>query len=309
VTILCVSNVVVGLASACFIPAATSLVPDVVSTEHLERGNAAHQFCGVGGRIVGQGIGGLIFTTMGAFGAMTMNALSFFTSAALESRIKVNKPASHKESESLGTTLRMTVALLRRTCKEPVMQRLLLFIAVFHLCLSVLPVSLPFYVEHVLDLPVSWFGFFVGSYTLGIMLGFILAGFLPKKRGRFMTIAAAGLGVGGMFGVVAIFDVAWAALPSLICIGIGIGVIIVNLMTELQLQAPQNQRAGIMGVAHAVGGSSLPIGMALTGIVIDILGSCGVTYGHAVQILLGISAVCTVTAGIAALTMNKRVSC
>ena len=58
---------------------------------------------------------------------------------------------------------------------------------------------------------------------------------------------------------------------ALIAIGTGIGVIIVTLMTELQIVAPEAERAAAMGAAQAVGDSSVPIGMALSGLALDAL--------------------------------------
>ncbi|MCP4470816.1 MAG: MFS transporter [Gammaproteobacteria bacterium] len=89
---------------------------------------------------------------------------------------------------------------------------------------------------------------------------------------------------------------------SLLGIGIGIGVIIVNLMTELQLSSPEQDRAGIMGAAQAIGGSSLPIGMALSGLLLDGLHFQGISYETAMQGILLASAALSVFASITALS-------
>ena len=41
---LCLTNLVLGMSAACFIPAVSALIPALVSKQKLEKGNAAHQF-------------------------------------------------------------------------------------------------------------------------------------------------------------------------------------------------------------------------------------------------------------------------
>lgn len=309
VTILCLSNIVVGMSSACFTPAASALVPELVQARDLSKGNAAHQFCNVGGRILGQGIGGILFAALGILGALLVNATSFMISAITEMQIvPPEKPAIQRPIT--GTSiLSVTRTMLRRILSTGDLRQLLLFIAAFHLCLSVLPVSLPFYAEYVLNISDYWYGLLVGSYTLGIMIGFIMAGTVSPGADRFHVIAAAGLVSGVLFGVVALTESMWIALSVLTGIGIGIGVIIVNLTTELQLQTGEAERGGMMGAAQAVGGSSLPVGMAVTGILIDSLVLSGVSYGNAVLSLLAISGISSVLLGFMALRIRRRYTC
>ena len=83
----------------------------------------------------------------------------------------------------------------------------------------------------------------------------------------------------------------------LLGIGIGIGLIIVNLMTELQLRSPEHERGGIMGVAHGVGGSSFPIGMALTGLSLDGMHRMEIPYTVSSRAILAASAMASICRG------------
>ena len=135
--------------------------------------------------------------------------------------------------------------MLRRVWRARDLRELVLYIAAFHLFVACLPVSLPFYAEHVAGVPDKWFGFFVGAFTLGVLGGFVVAGSV-KVANRFRLIAAVSAMVGVCFlvtGITASAVVAWAALLG---VGTGIGVIVVNLYTELQLEAPETERGGIM---------------------------------------------------------------
>jgi MFS family permease len=294
------SNIVLGASASCFGPAVLALIPELVPGQKLEKGNAAHQFTRMGGRVVGQGAGGLLFAALGAAGAFIFNSLSFLFSAISE--IWIEAPRSEpKPTETNKTLLTETTETLKKVLREPGLRILLVFIAAFHLCLSCLPVLLPFYAEHVLHLSDKWFGFFIAAYTIGIMLGFIVAGILKPPKSRFRLIAGASAIVGALFGVaasVSSYSIAWAVMLG---IGIGIGVIIVNLMTELQLRSPENERGGIMGTAQAIGGSSFPLGMALTGIALDVMNGQGISYAASTKSVLAFSAAGSVLVAVTAL--------
>ncbi len=305
VAALCFSNVVLGLSAACFGPAVSALIPTLVAAQNLETGNAAHQFARVGGRAIGQSLGGLLFAVVEVGGTFLINAVSFLLSAWSETAIKLPPHAPPPTANQSGDRLiGDTLALLGRVWRDRNMRTLLAFIAVFHLCLSCLPIVLPFYAEHVLTINDSWFGVFVAIYTLGILLGFVVAG-LIKSQNRLRLIATAGGIVGVLFFGLVVATSALVTAISLLGIGLGIGVVIVNLMTELQLAAAEAERGGIMGAAQAIGGSSLPIGMGLRGLVLDGLFRYGVSYEAATRGILATAASLAVFAAATAL-LRKR---
>ncbi len=301
-------NLVLGVASACFDPAVLSLIPVLTPGPRLAKGNAAHQSSRIGGQILGQGLAGMLFSALGAAGAFFLNALSFFISALTEAGIRVPGGGSGRRSAPAGRSLlRETVAMLRGVLRQPDLRALLLYIAAFHLCLSCLPVLLPFYAEHALLLSDRWFGFFIAAYTVGIMVGFAVAGSLPPPASRFRLVAVVGVVVGALFGATALARSFLLAWPLLLGIGVGIGIIIVNLMTELQIRSPEGDRGGIMGAAEAVGGTSFPLGMALTGILLDGMSRQGLSYAASTRTILGISAVACVGVAAAAIHASRGV--
>jgi MFS family permease len=303
---LCLGNVVLGLSASCFGPAVSALIPSLVAAAQLEKGNAAHQFSRVGGKVVGQGLGGLLFAVLGVGGAFAANALSFLISAISEYWIKA--PGQQRQPAAAGgkSLFRETLAMLGRVWRQPNMRALLLLIAAFHLCLSCLPILLPYYAEHILGIADAWFGLFIAIYTAGIMCGFVIVGAGKPPRDRFFRITL----VAGTVGLLFILLAAASSIPlaaiSLFGVGIGIGVIIVNLLTELQLAAPEGERGGIMGAAQAIGDSSLPLGMAVTGLLHDGALQLGASHGEAVRSILAIAAVIAIVAALAAASALTR---
>ena len=163
------TNVLLGMSAACFNPAVTALIPSLVGRAGLEKANAGNEFSNVGGRVVGQGLGGVIFSLLGAPAAFAINAASFFLSALSETFIRVptsaaHRPSDQKDQKNLAQGLK---AVLLKVWRQKLLRHLLLYIAAFHLCLSSLPILLPFLAQHVLDLAAKWVGFLYGGLYRG----------------------------------------------------------------------------------------------------------------------------------------------
>jgi len=271
---LCLGNLVLGLSGATFGPAVNALIPTLVPESRLERANAVFRFSQTGGGAIGQGLGGLLFATIGFAGTIAVNAVSFALSALSESWIRlpadkteIRQPAPLRIRALWTETLATTRALLsvRRT------RALLVMIAAFHLCFASLPITLPYYVERVLGLDPAWFGPLMAALSIGILIGFVVVGLMKPARNRLGRAALFAFAVALVFGSLAVVPSVPVAALALGGIGAGIGIIIVTLMTELQVVAPEAERAAAMGAAQAVGDSSIPIGMALSGLMLDAL--------------------------------------
>ena len=111
---------------------------------------------------------------------------------------------------------------------------------------------------------------------------------------------------GAMFWVVGTVSSYWFAWPALFGIGAGIGLIVVNLMTELQIKSAPEERGGIMGSAHAVGGCTFPIGMAVTGILIDWMHGLGLDYDLSVRAILISAGIMAFLLSVATLLRMKK---
>lgn len=68
VATLLIGDTAIGFAAAGFAPSAAALIPEPAPKDQLARGDAAYQFGGILGRIVGQGAAGIIHATLGAVG-------------------------------------------------------------------------------------------------------------------------------------------------------------------------------------------------------------------------------------------------
>jgi len=273
IAMLMVTNLLLGCANACFQPAVAALIPALIQEKDLAKANAAHRFSGDGARLIGQALGGVLYTTIGVVLAYVVNAVSFLLSAVSELFIK---EPTFGEIESVprptGSLFREVKSAASYTWRITKIRRLIKHISIFHFFVAALPIVLPFLVEDVFGLPPIWFGFYLGAFTGGVMAGFVLAGFISSRIQHRQWIVAVAAFLSGLFFLLAgrILQ-PYLALFPFVGIGISIGVIVVNLMTELQIQTKEGERGRVLGIAQAVAGVSWPIGMGLTGIIIDLL--------------------------------------
>ena len=156
------------------------------------------------------------------------------------------------------------------------------------------------YAEHILKIADAWFGLFIAIYTASIMVGFIVAGALKPYGDRFIRIAMVSGAVGLLFALLGAVSSIAVAAACLLGICTGIGLVIVILMIELQLAAAGEERGDVMGAAQATGDSSLPLGMAITGLLHDGGLQLGTSHGEAFRSILAITAVITIVAALAA---------
>jgi len=297
---LLIGNTAIGFAAAGFTPSVAALIPELVPADQLARGNAAHQFGGILGRLFGQGAAGLIHAAFGAIGALIVNLISFLASALCSTRVR-----APERPRTTGGSSPDTRTILHDLLREAPTRRLLTFIAVFHLCLAALPVTLPFRAEHAMGVDGRWLGAMIAAYTAGVALGVIGAGILNLRRGLSL-VARCGVTTGLAFIATAFVTDPVVVAPLLVLIGIGIGLVVVNVMTELQRVVPAETRGAAMGVAQAVGGAGLPIGMGLVGLVLDSLVARGMDWTRATATTLALAGAAALVAGSVAVRAEAR---
>ncbi|HHH41758.1 MAG TPA: MFS transporter [Chloroflexi bacterium] len=134
-------------------------------------------------------------------------------------------------------------------------------------------VLLPFYVEDFLGAQADWYGFLLAGYSVGSLVGYLLAGSLRlsgRARSRwmvtFIVLESAGYGLLGL-----VRDPKVALTLAFLGGATG-GFISVNIMTILQLSTPGEIRGRVFGLLGTISSSLSPLAMGLAGVVADLLG-------------------------------------
>lgn len=265
-----------GTLVAFLTPALSAALPDLVPAECLPAANAMNQLAIQASIFAGQGLGGVLFTALGAPLLFALDGFSFLLAAGSTALTAAPAPppraglAPGAAFRTLAGDIAQGFAYARET---PGLLGFVLAAAAFNFFSMPLLVLLPFYVETTLGRGAGWYGFLMAAISLGAVAGYVIVGALPlrgRARSRFlvglMLVAPQGLAALG------VITSPRPALAAAFALGLVSGAIGVYVMTALQATTPPELRGRMMGLFSALTGGAGPLGLALGGIVGDLTG-------------------------------------
>jgi MFS family permease len=265
---------IVGFGDAFFNPAATAIVPDLLSEDKLPQANA---ISGVLRRlmvsIVGPALAGFMIAIFGPGQAFVIDALTFIVSAAAVYAIRARPQLRPKADLGVRQTVHDIGEGLSYVRGRPWIWATLLS-AMFSLLVFIGPVQVlvPFLVKNRLGLGPEALGTIfavggVGSILMAVAIGQLG---LPRRRVTAMYVSwTLGIGVMAIYGVM---DSLWQALlvaafsHSMFELGQ------VIWTTMLQQLVPRNLLGRVSSVDWLVSIGLVPLSYALTGPASDLLG-------------------------------------
>lgn len=267
-----------GTISAFFGPAVNAALPDIVPKDKLIKANTMRAISAQAASFFGQGVGGVLFSFVGAPLLFLINGITYFFSAFSELFITIpqNQIKSKKKSENLKNAPTKIFHDIKDGVKyiwkEKGIKNLILLFSFTNFFLSPFLILLPFFVTDFIKVGVEWFGFIMAGFGIGNVLGFIIPsvlGMSGKTRGSVAMISLTVFSfLSGSYGFVRNEVL---ALILFIIAGMIIGFFNLVFQTALQLKAPSEVRGRVFGVLGTVAGSLMPIGMGLSGIIADLV--------------------------------------
>jgi MFS family permease len=273
-------SVLLGVGRAFLGPALLAAVPDVVAVDQLQAANGANQFALQGAMLLGQGVGGVLYTLFGAPLLFLGDAASFLISAACTGFIRRSdlpaRRAAAPEVEA-GTALRRFwleilegLRFVRRTAG---FLPLLLANASFNFFLMPVTVLLPIYIEKYLHAGARWYGFTLAAVGGGSLVGFVLSGLLHLAgRARARTVVVMMLLAPTTFIAIGFSTVRPAAVVIGFLLGVMLAINNVHVISVIQGRTPPELRGRVLGLLSIIVSGLSPIGMAVGGIVGDLTG-------------------------------------
>ena len=273
---LLVTAIIIATVSAFFAPAISAAIPDLVPRKRIAGANSLGQMSVQLSVFIGQGLGGTLFRLLGAPLLFAIDGLTYLFSAVSESFITIPQPLPEKSGrwqDQFRAFRRDTVEGFRYIWQRNGLRELLLISALLTFFTVPIIVLLPFYVEDFLGAQADWYGFLLAGYSVGSLVGYLLAGSLRlsgRARSRwmvtFIVLESAGYGLLGL-----VRDPKVALTLAFLGGATG-GFISVNIMTILQLSTPGEIRGRVFGLLGTISSSLSPLAMGLAGVVADLLG-------------------------------------
>lgn len=257
-----------------FGPAIAASIPDLVPEKRVAGANTMGSLSEKISVFVGQGLGGILYQSIGAPLIVLFDGLSYLVSAFSESFMKIPQkiPDHDTKLTSYFDTFKMDIKEgFKYINKNTGLKRLLLTSVILSFFSMPVIVLLPFYVNLQLFAPKEWYGFLMAIFGVGAFAGYMIVGIfrIPgRKRKRvliiFMILEAAGYIILGM-----IERTSQAALLFFLG-GLFSGFIMVSIVTILQITTPTNIRGRVFGALTMISASTTPLGMGLGGVIADL---------------------------------------
>lgn len=256
---------VYGTADAFFSPAATGLVPLVVSDPaRYQEANALRALMMSSGMVAGPAVAGVLIAVMGPGGALAVDALTFAVSAAFLARLKPARQVEPREPRAAGSFLREFKEGFAEVRSRQWVWASLIACSVYHLV--VLPAVFvlgPVLFDEELGGARDW-AIVTACFGAGSILGDVIA--MRFKPGRPMLIAACGLVVASTQALIIGSGLSVAAIAALEALtGVGVSLFFTLWETSLQEQIPETSISRVSSFDYLVTTGLLPVGVLLAG--------------------------------------------
>lgn len=264
--------IVFGFVDAFFQPAYVAAVPDLTPNDLLPSANSLTALSGRAISIVGPAIGALLVKVGGTSFAFAIDALSFVISALCLVPLLGLLPRLTRTSDS-PTMLAEVRTGISMVLGSP---WLWVTIAIFSLVnvtqSGPLTIALPLLIKETLRADVDALGLFASMSALGSVLTALWLGRATKLRHRGLLAYGATL-VGGLMTIVIGLPV---GLPGIVTAAFVIGATITTFgliwVNTLQELVPRDLLGRVSSVDQLGSFALLPVGYALTGWAVDLLG-------------------------------------
>ena len=263
------AGIIIGIGAAFFEPSINSVIPDIVSRENLIKGNSFFSMIKAGSGILGNSLGGILYSLLGAPLMFLINGLSYLFSAGTESFLKI--PLIHTE----GTPSHFFKDLktgMRYVWKNTGLKFLILTAGTLNFFAFIgIVLFIPFFQKTDFLGPAKY-GITMAVFTFGMILGMAVTAAVtipPGKRFAIFTISTVLMVLS-----IATFPLWHVFWPMLVCISLGgffNAIVNVLINSIMQMTVPQSLRGKVFGVLSSLSGGLTPLGMAIGGILGEFL--------------------------------------
>jgi MFS family permease len=247
----------------------TSSVPSLVGREHLGRANGYLEATLSVPFIVGPAIAGVLVATIGAADTIAIDAASFAVSALslllVRRRLRAERPA---ELPHILADVRDGVRFVWR---HTALRALISYWSVIGAATAALIPALGYYLTVDRGHGPQLFGFVGSAWSVGYLLGSLLAGRLDSLDGRRVgpRMLVCGGTIGALLAAIAITPVWPLYLVAAFFIGAALAVLLISYLTLRSSITPDDLLGRVGSTARTVSAGLQPLGMLAGGALIS----------------------------------------
>ncbi len=262
--LLLVALALVTLGGALFGPAEGTLIPEVVTEDHLVAANGLMQGTYQTVNLAGSAIGGAALVVIGLgvilgvdAGTFVVSAVSLlFVSAASRGRAApAETPAISWRAIREGLQAAREMRWLTQTVPAIALTNLLFFGAF---------ITMSYWVHHVLHSSVVSFGLLEAAFPAGAIAGYLAASSLAN-RPAWLVVSVSAAVQGALMITFALWPSFWPELSLLVLSGVFSGILNATAFAVIQRLIPDAVRGRVMGMMQTLFMMATPLGPLVAG--------------------------------------------
>lgn len=174
-------GIVLGICSSFFNPSIQSVLPEIVPSDKLIKANSSYQMATTGADIVGQSIGGLLYTVIGAPLMFLVNSISYLFSSFTEGFIKIPKIERKNVNITFREDFMEGIKFILRF--KGLIRSLIMAFFVNFLFGMIRVLIIPWFVSDP-SLGMAKYGILNGFQSFGFLIGTIVLSFITIKSNQ-----------------------------------------------------------------------------------------------------------------------------
>jgi len=276
---------ILGAASSLDGPAYEATIPAIVGKEQLVRANSLMQTANSIIGLLAPALSGVVIAVAGVGVAILANSISFFFASFTLLLIRLPAQPTVVKQRAFGRDLKDGAKFI---LGNRLLLPMLLYAMLINLSLAPISVSLPLLVKNVLlggPQLLGLFGSFMSAGVLGASLLVAAKPALLSATGKIMVFSLIALGIFTV--VVARAQSAWQLLFGGAAVGFVLVVANVASRTIWQRETPEQYRGRAFTARDTVSGALRPVGIAISGPMVDSIGPVWMIAGAGVLCVVG----------------------
>jgi MFS family permease len=262
-----------GAVDSAFNAAMYSIIPKILAKEKVQKANSLLQGAGGVLAMIGNALGGIFFSTLGGALAFLVNGISYLSAAIAGLFMSVapmgpGGKAGSSYRDFIGEVKEGFVFIL---ANKGLRNQSIVY-ALSNLLFPAVMLGLPFLIEDVLKLGDSYYGYLLSVLTLSSIVGYFAYGmFQLTDKQNYVVMCAIFIAEALLFlalsFAIEVFVV--FGLFSLLSMCMAISRLINTSIKQKVI--PEKFRGRVFGTLDSINGALVPLSLALSGVIIDLL--------------------------------------
>ena len=280
-------SVLLSLVSSLFSVGSQAVVPNLVEKETVQLATQQTQALNALSMLIGGIFGASLVALLGVTGALMIDTLTFVCSFVGIAMIRANTKPERKEPVFTYQVWRADFTEgLRTVWHVKVLLGLVVVAALLNLAFAPIQILIPFLIKETLGLTPWHVGFVETVVGASIIIGSITVGMLTKKIRNHKVVI-----LGIVLGAAALLASGFAQAYWVFVLTCGLmvlGVTWTNVLIGAQaaVAVPDHYRARVNTIVNTIATSAMPIGLALSGPLLDTFGGWTLLKGIALIIMV-----------------------